>query len=144
MNLGKKLSLKQFILSLTLIFITGLGFIAGLYYLLNLEYQKQQDPFSKGPVTTLPKSLRLDLDQPADDTLTFQPSVVVSGQTSPEIYVLISTDTSDTVIQSKSNGSFSTVLNLEEGVNRIKTVVFDPTGDSRFIERTVYYSKEKL
>lgn len=144
MKLGRKLSPAQFILSHILILITGLVFIAGLYYLLNVQYQKQQNPFSKGPVTTLPKSLRLDLDQPADDTLTFVPSVIVSGQTSPETYILIATDTNDTVIQSKSNGSFSTVLNLEEGVNRINTIVFDSTGNSRSTERTVYYSKEKI
>lgn len=144
MKLGSKLSPKQFILSQTLIFIISLVFLAGLYYLLNIQHQKPQNLFSRGPVTTLPKSLRLNLDQPADDTLTFQSSIVISGQTSPGLYVLVSTDTYDTIIQSKADGSFSTVLNLETGVNRITTVVFDSTGESRSSKRTVYFSKEKI
>lgn len=144
MKLGKKLSAKQFILSQVLILVIGLIFSAGLYYILNIQYQKPQNLFLNGPVTTPPKTLRLDLDQPADDLLTFQSSIIVSGQTAPGVNVLISTDTDDLVIKSKTDGSFSTVLNLDEGVNRIMAVVFDPIGDSRSSERTVYYSKEKI
>lgn len=110
---------------------------------MNIQYQKSKDLFLNGPVTILPKSLRLDLDQPDQDTLSFSNSIIVSGTTGPKKDVLISTDTNDFVIQSKADGSFSTVLNLDEGINRITVVVFDLTGDSRSAERTVYYSKEK-
>lgn len=144
MKLRKKLSAKQFVLSQVLILITGLIFLTGLYYILNIQYQKPNNLFLNGPVTTLPKSLRLDLDQPDDDSLTFQPAIIISGQTAPLANVLISTDTNDMVITSKANGSFSTVLNLDEGINKITAVVFDSTGDSRSAERTVYYSKEKI
>lgn len=95
-------------------------------------------------MTSPPKSLRLSLDQPDDDSLTFQSATVVSGKTAPLLDVLISTDTQDLVIRSKPDGSFSTVLNLDEGVNNITVAIFDSTGDSRVAERTVYFSKEKL
>ncbi len=144
MKLGKKLSAKQFILSQALILTISLAFLAGLYYILNIQYQKPQGMFANGPVTTPPKTLRLDLDQPDDDSLTLTPSIVVSGQTAPAINVLISTNTNDLVIKSKTDGSFSTVLNLDEGVNRITAVIFDLTGDSKSTARTVYYSKEKI
>lgn len=144
MKLGKKLSSKQFVIFISLIFIISLIFLGGLYYIVNIQYQKPKDLFINGPVTTLPKSLRLDLDQPDNDMLIFQSSTIVSGQTTPLIDVLISTDTNDLVIKSKSDGSFSTVLDLDEGENRISVVVFDTTGDSRIQERTVYYSKEKI
>ena len=112
--------------------------------MVNIQYQKPKDLLSNGPVTTLPKSLRLDLDQPDQDTLSFSSSIIVSGTTGPKKDVLISTDTKDFVIQSKVDGSFSTVLNLDEGINRITVAVFDTTGDSRVAERTVYFSKEKI
>lgn len=145
MKLGKKLTTKHFILAHTLILITALMFLAGLYYILNIEYQQPaKDSFSNGPVTTPPKTLRLDLDQPDQDSLSYSASIIISGKTGPKKEVLISTDNNDLVIESKQDGSFSTILNLDEGINRIIAVVFDSTGDWRSSQRTVYYSKEKL
>lgn len=141
----KKLSKKQFIFSQLLVLILGLSFIATLYYYLNVQHQPQISPYSRGlPVTTPPKSLRLDLDQPGDDLLTFTKQVIVSGQTGPGMDVLISSGSYDLVIKSTPEGKFSTVFDLEEGVNEISVVVFDATGDTRTAEREVFYSKEKL
>ncbi len=142
--LGKKLSPKAFSLSFFLVFTVALFLLLGLHYTLNVQYQKRISQFSYGPVTTSPKSLRLDLQQPDDNSLVAQGSTVVSGKTGPSLDILISTGTSDLVTRSKSDGSFSTVLNLDEGVNIISVVVFDSTGDSRSDSRTVYYSKEKI
>ena len=114
------------------------------YYILNIQYQKHDRPFLNGPVTTLPKTLRLDLDHPDDMSLTFQSSILVSGQAGPDREVLIFTDSQNLVLKSKNDGSFSVSLNLDEGENRIVAVVFDATGDSRSSERTIYYSKEKI
>lgn len=144
MQLKKTLSSKQFFVSQFLVFLFGFLFLAGLYYILNIQYQKSTRPFSMGPVTASPKTLRLDLDRPEDDSLVFQNSVIISGQTTPFREILIFTENSDLVITSKKDGSFSTILNLDEGVNRITASVFDTGGDTKIQERTVYYSKEKL
>lgn len=144
MKLIKKLTTKQFILSHFLILTASLIFLGGLYYILNIQYQKSSDPFSNGPVTTPPKSLMLNLEQPDQDILSYSSSIVVSGNTSPSKDVLIFTDNNDLVIQSKLDGSFSTILNLDEGVNKITVAVFDVAGDVRSAQRTVYYSKEKI
>ena len=141
---NKKLTTKQFILYQIMILLAGLIFVGGLHYILNIQYQKPKGLFVAGPVTTPPKSLKIDLDQPDQDSLTHSPSVVISGKTGPANLVLISTETKDLVIESKPDGSFSTVLGLDEGVNKINVTVFDSTGDSRSVERTAYYSKEKL
>ena len=143
-KLTQKLSTKQFVLSLLIILTVGLFFLADLYYIVNIQYLGNDKPFESGPVTTPPKSLRLDLAEPDDNTLTFQSSIIISGKTAPSKEVLISTDTRDLVIKSKPDGSFSTVINLDEGVNTITAVVFDTTGDFRSVERIVYYSKEKI
>jgi hypothetical protein len=144
MKLNKIIPTNYFILSQVLILIVGLGLLAGLYYIVNIQYQMPTRPFLSGPVTTPPKTLRLTLDHPDEESLTFQSSIIVSGQTSPDKEVLIFTDSEDLVIKSQKDGSFSTVLNLDEGVNRIVAVTFDATGDSRSAERTVYFSKEKI
>lgn len=144
MKLNKNLSGNQFILSQLLILIASLTFLFGLFYILNIQYKRSDNPFSNGPLTLPPKTLRLDLDHPDDDGLSFQSSIIVSGKTAPLKEVLIFTDSQDLVITSKKDGSFSTILNLDEGVNRVVAVVFDSLGDTRSIERTVYYSKEKI
>lgn len=141
---NRKLSDKSFILSHIVILLIGLIFLGGLYYILNIQYQGPKSLFLNGPVTTAPKSLRLDLDQPDQDTLSYSQSIIVSGKTSPGNAVLISTETFDTVIKAKPDGSFSTMLSLNEGVNRVTATVFDDKGDERSAERAVYYSKEKL
>lgn len=143
MKLTQKLSTRQFILSHLLILSLGLIFLAGLYYILNAPTQNNSSVLT-GPVTSLSKSLRIDLDQPDDNLLTFSSSLLVSGTTLPTLPVLISTEEQDKVIISGENGSFSTVITLEEGVNNLVVVVFDAAGETKQLERTIYYSKEKI
>ncbi len=142
----KKISTKHFIIFQLTIFILCLTFLGVLYFILNIQYQKPTNLYSSsgGPVTTPPKSLRIDLNQPDDNSLVYSSSIVVSGKTAPNLQVLISTDTKDLVINSTSTGEFSTVLQLDEGVNRITAVVFDQLGDFRSTDRLVFYSKEKI
>lgn len=144
MKLSKKLSAAQFIISQLLILITGLTFLFGLYYMLNIQYQKKGSPFLNGPITSMPKNLRLNLDNPDNMSLTFQNSTIVSGQTIPLAEVLIYTDSKDLVIISKKDGSFSTSWDLNEGENNITVVAFSPEGDYKSDERTIYFSKEKI
>lgn len=122
----------------------GLSFIFGLYYYLNIQNPPTTFSTKLGELTKAPKSLRLDLDQPDDDLLSLDESIIVSGKTSPNAEVLISSNFDDFVIKSNSDGNFSTILHLDEGVNLITLAVFDQNGDSRTKARTVYYSKEKI
>lgn len=144
MKLTKPISTKHFVLFNFFILVLGLTFLFGLYYILNIQYRVSSNLFLNGPVTTPPKTLRLDLDHPGDDSLTFQSSILISGRTGPGKDVLIYTGSRNLVIKSKPDGSFSAPLDLDEGVNSVVAVVFDDAGDSRSAERTVYYSKEKL
>lgn len=144
MKFNRKLSTKQFTLAILCILIISLSFVGWLHYLVNIEYQPPKNPFLRGPVTSAPKSFRMDLDQPEDNSLTFQPTILLSGKTTPLSDILVSSQNSDLVIKSKSDGSFSTILNLDEGENNIEVVIFDAQGESRSDTRTVYYAKEKL
>ena len=141
---GRKLSRKEFIISHILILVAGLSFIFGLYYILNLQYPQNLKPFEKGPVTSAPKTLRLELEQPDFDVLSFESSVIVSGKTSPLSNILIFSDKESIVLKSDLKGSFLTVFDLEEGINHIRVEVFDLSGDKKTDERIVYFSKEGL
>lgn len=144
-NLGKRLTRKQFMLSQILILAVGLFLIVTLYYLVNIQYRQTANPYSQGlTVTTPPKSLRMDLNQPDDDLLTFTKEVIVSGQTGPNMDVLISSQSQDLIVKSTPEGKFSTIFDLNAGVNEISVVVFDATGDTRSETRTVYFSEEKI
>lgn len=144
-QLNKILSKQQFIFSQLLILAAGLIFVASLYYYLNVRYQPSSNPYSLGlPVTSAPKSLRLDLDQPDDDLLTFSKTIIVSGQTGPNMDVLISSKSEDLIVKSTPDGKFSTIFDLNAGVNEISVVVFDATGDTRSEQRTIYFSEEKI
>ena len=143
--MGKRLTRKQFMLSQILILAVGLFLIVTLYYLVNIQYRQTANPYSQGlTVTTPPKSLRMDLNQPDDDLLTFTKEVIVSGQTGPNMDVLISSQSQDLIVKSTPEGKFSTIFDLNAGVNEIRVVVFDATGDTRSETRTVYFSEEKI
>lgn len=139
------MSTKTFILSQLLLLTSGLTFIFFIYYKMNIEYQVERiQTFGKGPITAAPNTLTLTISSPGDNGLTFQSSLIVSGSTSANIPVLITSGEQSVVIQSQIDGSFSTVINLSEGVNQIKIAVFSTLGDQRLVEKIVYYSKEKI
>lgn len=141
----KKLSGTTFTIFSASILTLGFIFIAVLFYITNIQYQAPKI-YSKypGPVTVPPKSLRIDLERPDDNSLSFDQSIIVSGRTGPNLDVLVTSDSSDLVIKSKPDGNFSAIINLDEGVNNITVSAFDTTGDNRSVQRTVYYSKEKI
>lgn len=143
--MNKKLSGKTFTLFALFTLILGLTILAAFYYIINIQYQTPTR-YSKlaGPVTSPPKSLRIDLERPDNDTLSFDQSIIISGKTGSNLDVLITTDTKSLVIKSKPDGNFSLILDLDEGVNKITAAVFDISGDNRSAQRTVYYSKEKI
>lgn len=143
--MNKKLPTGIFVIFCILVLISGFIFVGAIYYITNIQYQTPTSYSLLGqPVTTPPKTLRLDLDRPDDNTLSFDQSIMVSGKTGPNLDVLIMTNQQDLVIKSDPMGNFSTFINLDEGVNTISAAVFDTTGNNRSVNRTVYYSKEKI
>ena len=98
-------------------------------------------------------SVKLEITDPEESsTITSQNSITIVGETDNEASVLSrKLDNNDNVISgsivtvvSDANGIFKITIQLDEGINNITVTAFDPTGDSRFAERSVYYSKEKI
>lgn len=137
------LSAKTFFISQFFILIAGLIFTAGLYYFLN-SGNKLDDWQMRGPLTQTPKSLNLEISNPDDSLVVFNKNLVVSGRTSPNTSVIISNNGSDLALESNKKGDFSKIINLDSGVNQISVTSIDLTGNSKALERTIYYSEEKL
>lgn len=144
MKLNQKISTKFFVLANIAIVILTLVFFGGIYYILYLSDQPSQSLLGERLLTQKPKTLIIDLNQPEADSLSFDSSILLSGKTLPNVEVLVFSDSSDFVIKSKNDGTFTVNLELDEGVNQISVVVFDENGQSKAVERLVYYSKEKL
>lgn len=143
----KELSFQAFILSHLLILAFGLGVLGWLYYMLydiKLPFAPKSAFESYQPVTTTPISFNLDLNNPDEDSLVFDKSIVISGKTSPQASVIVSVDDKDTALQSNSNGDFSKVVVLSSGLNRVRVDAFDSQGNTKEVTRLVYFSEEKL
>ena len=150
--MGREISFKLFLISQFLILILCLLLLGGLYYFLNKDFAPptqdlpagRQDLKFYSPISSRVVSLTLEINQPDDNLLTFEPDLLISGNTLPNLKILITTNSQDLMIESKKDGTFSTVLELTEGVNYIEAHVFDNKGEERVDQRTVYYSKEKI
>ena len=137
------LSTKTFIISHTIIFLSGLIFFGGLYYILYQEkFQPPQADYN--PVTKVPVSLFLEISSPEDNVLVYEDNIVISGKTGPETTVIISSQDNDTGLQASKDGEFSKVFQLSRGANIIEVTAFDTEGNSKTVTRSVYYSEEKI
>ncbi len=134
--------MKLFITAFFMIFLVAVT-IGGIYFYISSK-PKALNPAETSPVTSIPVSLSLEINSPSDDNLSFDSNIIISGKTSPNSQVLISSKSQDLVIGSKADGSFSTLIDLDEGVNNLQITAFDQNGQEKEVDKTVYYSKEKL
>lgn len=143
--MSKTLSTKAFIFSQIMILTIGIVTLLIINYFVNVKGQtaKLYSP-TGAPVTSEPATLSLNISSPDGDILSFNSSIIVSGDTNPESTVLISSDAQNLILESKNDGSFSSTFSLDEGVNNITIAVFNKLGDIRTQNRTIYYSKEKI
>ena len=146
-QLNTPLSTQHFIISHLGILITGLVFLAGLYFLLNSDNFTNSAILDYLPVTQKPTSQNLEINNPEDELLTFNKSLVLSGTASPKSTVLVVIDGSTTNydgVEADINGSFQKTINLNPGLNIIEVTSFDLDGSSKSAVRSVYYSQEQL
>lgn len=137
------LSTKTFIISHAVILSLGLLFFGGLYYILYEDQFRKPDQ-NYNPVTKEPQSFILEVKSPEDDTLTYDPTLIVSGKTGPDAAVIVTSGENDLGFQSGPDGQFSKVFNLSGGANIVEITAFDPQGNSKTITKSIYYEQEKI
>jgi hypothetical protein len=139
---NKHLSFGQFLVSQFIIILLAVMFIGGMYLILN-PLKPTIDPF-KSPVTQAPVSLYLDINNPENESVSFDQSIILSGKTTPKASIIISSADYDLGVDANEFGDFSTVFPLAVGPNQIHIQVFDSMGNTKSVVRSVYYSQEKL
>lgn len=136
------LSTKTFVLSHLTLLTIALIFFGALYYILYPERFAPEGP-NYNPVTKEPVSLFLELTSPEDDILVNDPSLVISGETSPNTAVIISNNQTDAALQSNKKGEFSKVFTLSPGANIIEINAFDEEGNFKSATKSVYYEEKE-
>lgn len=139
------LSTKAFVLSHLSILFLSVVFLLGLSFYLNdgALLCCKKDLINYQPVTRVPLSLSLEINNPEDEKLLFDKNIIVSGKTSPFATVIIALK-DDFGTQANGGGEFSKIVTLEEGVNELSVTVFDSSGNSKSDQRVIYFSEEKL
>ncbi len=89
-------------------------------------------------------SIYLSLDSPKDEEVVDSKTVTVSGKTTPDATVLITTNASDQVITPAKNGSFSTTVTIENMENQILVKAISPNGEEIDAIRVVTFSTESF
>lgn len=139
----RELTFKTFLISHLGILAASLLFLGGLYYILYFD----RDPLNLknyDPVTKEGVSFDLEVSSPEDNSLVFDPSIVISGKTDPKSTVLVSNNQKDLGLEADKDGNFTKVVTLAPGVNYLSINAFNPEGGIKLKKLTVYYSEESL
>lgn len=138
---------EKFIISFVAILV-GIVVAAGAFF---IYQQTKTVPLSEtkvisiNPVTVTPApSIFLAVDRPGDEEVTDKKTITVSGKTAADAVVLISTNTSDQIINPAQNGNFSVTQSIEDGVNIIVVTAIAPNGQEAKVIRTITYSTESF
>lgn len=134
---------KGIILTALSVIVLGLIGYTG-YHFITASQNRPLALTSLGTITHEPVSFDLEVDNPDDELLVYDSSLLVSGKTSPNASVIISDGDQDLALSASSTGDFSQVVTLSTGLNRILINAFDDQGNTKQVARTVYYSEEKI
>lgn len=131
-------------------FITGFLFILG--YSVFALWQRQPKNVtlpqnsSTQSASTKPQNFKNPLVlTPEDGTVLSSNEVEISGTITPNVKVLIYSNTSQNVAAANTNGSFSQKINLAEGLNLLTVMPLDPSLQKTNAQGlTLYYSKNNV
>ncbi|MDD2823367.1 MAG: hypothetical protein PHQ59_04800 [Candidatus Daviesbacteria bacterium] len=141
--MNKKLSSSFFIFSMIAILVVTCGFFISLNFFVN-PLQKQITALNYQPVTNKPVSLTLNLSNPDDNLLVFDPNLLIAGQSGSGTLILVTVNDNNQTLNASEKGDFSLTVKLQPGSNQIVVSAFDELGNYKSEERSIYYSEEKI
>lgn len=86
----------------------------------------------------------LTLDSPSDESVVDNRIITISGKTTPDATIIISTDTADQVVKPTTTGTFSLTQTVGTGTNLIEVRAIFADGLEKKINRTVTFSTESF
>lgn len=136
---------EKIILSLATLFIGLTVAIVGFYIYESTRAlsPKENKPLTKAVVRPTPKSgFFLSVDKPTDEEVFDKRIITVSGKTTPKTTILVYTQTSEQTAVSSNNGSFSTTITIDNGVNYLLVTAISSLGEEETVARTVSFTSE--
>lgn len=98
----------------------------------------------KSPSPTPAKTIFLTLDSPKNESVADTKSITVSGSTTPDAAIIISSDSQDLVVKPTTTGKFSATVGVGDGQNVLEIVAIGPTGQEAKETRTITFSTENF
>lgn len=89
-------------------------------------------------------SIYLSIDSPKDESVLDKKTVTISGTTTPDAVIVVSTYSSDQVVSPAQNGNFSISQSLQDGQNLIEITAIAPNGEEAKVTKTVTFSTENF
>jgi hypothetical protein len=149
-NPHKNQAMKAERIVLSFIFILlGLLVAGGGFYLYQLTKtipdSKLNTVTVKSPTPTPDTSGDLlTVDSPNDESVVDNRIVTISGKTTPDATLIISTDTTDQVVKPTTTGTYTLTQTIETGTNLITIRAVFSDGLEKRVDRTVTYSTESF
>ena len=84
------------------------------------------------------------VDSPADESVVDNRIVTISGKTTPDATIIVSSGTADQVVKPTTTGTFSLTQTIETGTNLLTIRAIFTDGIEKKITRTVTYSTESF
>lgn len=141
--MSKNLPSTLFLIVMSTILASGLLLIGLYYYFTTYQSNPETSPLFT-PVTTEPVSLNFNLSSPEDNLLTFSSDLLIQGRAVSGATVILSLDSGEKILEQNTKGDFSTTIKLKDGINIFNIFIFDSSGQTKSLTRTVYFSKEKI
>lgn len=146
--LERQISKKTFYLSQLIILFIGFAYVTSIYIYIYkpLPFWENNKSFwdSFNPVTKGVKKFSLEVSTPENNYLSFDKAILVSGKTSPNSWVVIVSQFYEYITQASNTGEFSKVVNLNPDLNNLTIISYDELGNSKTVEKLIFYSEEKL
>lgn len=131
----------SFIMVLIGLLVAGVAFY--FYQTTKVVSDKSSVGNSNQTPTPSPKpTVFLVLNQPSNEQVVSNKTLLVSGKTNQDATVIIITDSDQLVLKPSSQGDFSTTITLSNDQNLIRVRAVTPNGETAVLDRTVTYSTE--
>lgn len=116
--------------------ILGLIVAFGVYRVNSSIKNKNRETIQQTPTPkpSTPGEFKVVLDKPENNDVITDDFVAVSGLTKALSLIVITTEESDYITQSKEDGSFNQEINLIPGINQIKVTAFYPKENNGNVE----------
>lgn len=124
---------KEVLIAIIIGFSIGLVIAFGIWTanksLKQITPEKESLTTQTGQLTPTPPVTNLIINNPADDFLSNQEKITVSGKANPEAIVVIIYEEGEKILTADSEGIFSAEITLVGGANEIKISAFNSEGE---------------